>query len=548
MRKALIIGNNNYSIISEKLKNPINDALLIKEVLSYKGFHVTLHTDLNYQQMDSVFTTFCNTLHEGDDVIFFFAGHGIEDRDANYLLSVDYRDIIISDVSLTIDRIHNDLSAKTSSGFKLIIIDACRNNPGLLSASSPEKEKINNNSLIAFSTSSGNVAKDGGGVNSIYTTYLVDSIKCYNLSVSEVFARTREKVIHHTKFSQVPWELSSLLESKSFVFDNIEVPLNLKRIIKNRFNISYSSKFIKDTFFVCGDDQKVCLIQKNSSISGSYNLNSNGGRRHIEGVDFNGEYIVFVSSQGEVFIHGDNKRKIVKCDEHMYTISISKNNLIFLGGQNTKISVLNIDGTIHHGIYLEKEVLPAICNKDEWIHYVCDHITIMSISTSKANPNILAFGGGDSIFCVKDVVNNEYIFINKAKDLFIYTYCIAFSKNGRYAATGHDFGKCLLWNTSDFSVIHTFQLNKEVKKNEFFEFQEERHSNNVHSVEFFPDSKGLAIGTAESKVILFDVTYMKEIKTIDLSIEPHPIYAISFSDDGKNFMVSMNEKNYLFGL
>lgn len=88
----------------------------------------------------------------------------------------------------------------------MIVLDACRNNPVAACSPLPEKIKANNNTLIAFSTSSGNVAKDGAGLNSRYTESLVNTIKEHNLSIYEIFSRVREEVVHHTKFSQVPWE------------------------------------------------------------------------------------------------------------------------------------------------------------------------------------------------------------------------------------------------------------------------------------------------------------------------------------------------------
>uniref|UniRef100_UPI0013D4B2EB caspase family protein n=1 Tax=Escherichia coli TaxID=562 RepID=UPI0013D4B2EB len=75
--------------------------------------------------------------------------------------------------------------------------------------------------LIGYSTSSGSTAKDGKNGNSIYTKSLTENIKNYNLSINDIFSKTRETVIKQTNYSQIPWEYSSLLESKNFIFDNI---------------------------------------------------------------------------------------------------------------------------------------------------------------------------------------------------------------------------------------------------------------------------------------------------------------------------------------
>jgi uncharacterized caspase-like protein len=109
VRKALIIGNGNYLKKEEKLNNPINDAKGMVEILSYKGFEATVFFDLTEEQMKSNFSIFTNEVSEGDDVIFFFAGHGIEDRDTNYILSIDYSEKFNLDTSLTINEIQNSL-------------------------------------------------------------------------------------------------------------------------------------------------------------------------------------------------------------------------------------------------------------------------------------------------------------------------------------------------------------------------------------------------------------------------------------------------------
>ncbi len=70
MRKALIIGNGDYYSPANKLNNPINDAILMSEVLGYKGFQVKTHYNLNNLDMISYFHSFCNTISEGDDVVF----------------------------------------------------------------------------------------------------------------------------------------------------------------------------------------------------------------------------------------------------------------------------------------------------------------------------------------------------------------------------------------------------------------------------------------------------------------------------------------------
>ncbi|MCF5852748.1 caspase family protein [Aeromonas veronii] len=140
MKKAFVIGNDSYQDNKDKLSNAINDAKAIKDILSYKGFDVFYYGDLSENDFIRAFSDFVDTVCEGDDIIFFFAGHAIEDRDTNYLFSIDYKVSFNLESSLTIDKIQNDFFEKNKSGFKLIVVDACRNNP--VCAVSPIPKKI----------------------------------------------------------------------------------------------------------------------------------------------------------------------------------------------------------------------------------------------------------------------------------------------------------------------------------------------------------------------------------------------------------------------
>lgn len=549
MKKALVIGNSSYRIDKEKLKNPINDAKKMESILTYKGFIVTLATDLNEKYLNCAFDKFVGNVNEGDDVIFFFAGHGIEDRDTNYLLSIDYKEYFDLDTSLTVDKIQNCLYQKNNSGFKLIIIDACRNNPVYADSPLPQKTKANNNTLVAFSTSSGNVAKDGNGSNSYYTASLVETIKEYGLSISEVFAITRNKVMEHTKFSQVPWEYGSLQESDKFTFDNINIPNKLKRIIKSKSQITYSINNSDNTFYVAGNSKFLDAFDINSSVTTSLNTYVDESFCSVEKLASNNELLAFISDAGHIgfFYFETQKLCTHKYDETFFSIAVNNENLAIVGGRLNQLKVLDlISNTVSH-IDLKSEVLRAICNNNEQLDYLSSEFTVMTSRFSKKDSNILAFGGSDSVFCVKNLATDKYLYLNEEAEIFTYTYCIDFSNDGRFAATTHEDGKTILWDASTFELIHLFQANENVKKNQFFEFTNEKHSNHLHHVRFLPNSMAMAVSTSESEVIFYDITYMTIIAKLDLNIEALNIYAFEFNSAGDNMVISLNGKHYLFG-
>src|SRR5262249_37444338 len=70
--------------------------------------------------------------------------------------------------------------------------------------------------FVAFSTSPGATASDGGGDNSPYAAALLKLIPEPGLAVEQVFKRVRMSVHNATSGVQTPWETSSL--TTNFVF------------------------------------------------------------------------------------------------------------------------------------------------------------------------------------------------------------------------------------------------------------------------------------------------------------------------------------------
>ena len=75
-RQALVIGNDNYTSVS-KLQKAGNDATAMARELKAAGFAVQLHRDLNYRGMVRTVETFTAGIKGGDEVVVFFADHGI---------------------------------------------------------------------------------------------------------------------------------------------------------------------------------------------------------------------------------------------------------------------------------------------------------------------------------------------------------------------------------------------------------------------------------------------------------------------------------------
>ena len=225
-RVALVVGNGGYNPQHiPPLPNPPNDARLMAGALEAVGFDVRLVIDSDIAGMRAEIEDFGKRLRRagGDAVgLFYYAGHGVESRGANYLIPVGAE--IESAVEFEIDAVPARwvLAFMEAAGNRLniVILDACRNNPfgtgrgapqGLASMDAPS------GSLIAYSAAPGQAATDGAGDNSPYTEALAARLAEPGLKLEDVFKRVRVAVEDATRGEQTPWENSSLRGDFYFV-------------------------------------------------------------------------------------------------------------------------------------------------------------------------------------------------------------------------------------------------------------------------------------------------------------------------------------------
>lgn len=210
-RLALIIGNSNY--VGQALKNPKNDATDVANKLRDLGFDVMLTTDASHERMDKDIETFGTRAENYDVALFYYAGHGIQSKGRNYLLPVDAE--LQSEEQLRYRCTPTDyvLDKLDRSGckMKIVILDACRNNPferswhrgggtrGLSMMNAPI------GTLIAYATALGDVANDGEGRNSPYTEALLEVLDMPGVNLSRFFDEVTERVMQATNEMQAPW-------------------------------------------------------------------------------------------------------------------------------------------------------------------------------------------------------------------------------------------------------------------------------------------------------------------------------------------------------
>jgi len=127
-RLALVIGNDGYQKIVP-LKNARNDARLMAGILKKAGFDVTQANDLGRDGLWSTIDTFKGRINKGDEVVFYFAGHGVQ-IGANQLLlptDIDAR----NDAQVQRDGVPllDVQDALGDARVGVLLLDACRDNP-----------------------------------------------------------------------------------------------------------------------------------------------------------------------------------------------------------------------------------------------------------------------------------------------------------------------------------------------------------------------------------------------------------------------------------
>lgn len=224
-RVALVIGNGDYRTMA--LKNPGNDANAIARSLSRLGFKTQLLIDANWQTMIESVRTWLMQTQDSPVRVLFYAGHGAQIRGRNYLVPVDADIADEDDVrkrSIDLTEILDHMGRATKA-LNIAIIDACRTNPMMQTRLTSDGRKIKVRSqthglaamtppvgtLVAFSTSPGNVAVDNGNeATSLYTKHLLTHLETPGITLEQLFKRVRVGVMQESNNKQRPWEESSL--------------------------------------------------------------------------------------------------------------------------------------------------------------------------------------------------------------------------------------------------------------------------------------------------------------------------------------------------
>lgn len=277
-RIALVIGNSAYD---KPLSNPVRDAAIITAKLEKLGFEVVggsaggsgerrAGENLGFAEMQQLIGGFEERIEPGDEALIYYAGHGLQIADKNYLLPIgvdlDGANPLLQLVELR-KLIVNVADKAGQDGVVLVFLDACRVNPfsphkmreiadkvvrslsvaeaggnsadhdaaggsdepvialtrGGLSTLKIARDEIGARTFIAFATAPGEVAFDGDpetAQNSPFAAALARHIDVRGLEIEDFYDRVAIDVQDDVRaFNQFqdPWSETNL--NRRFYFN-----------------------------------------------------------------------------------------------------------------------------------------------------------------------------------------------------------------------------------------------------------------------------------------------------------------------------------------
>jgi len=246
---ALVIGNNDYHE-NAKLQNAVNDAEGMKNIFEKLGFTVIYKVNGNTKDFQQLLEELPSKINEHDAFIFYFAGHGFQFEGGNYFAAIDCQIDSINQYECRNHSIHltdiTDIIKKAPTSVNIIIIDACRGSVGRGVHTHYSQINSPEGTIIAFSTSPGEGAKDSGmDGHSLYTGALLQYLGKEFISVEDLFKRVRKTVYNLSNKTQTTWEHTSLVGDYFF---------NTGQMVHS-LDIPYAEDVVKDKTFNAEDNE-----------------------------------------------------------------------------------------------------------------------------------------------------------------------------------------------------------------------------------------------------------------------------------------------------
>jgi hypothetical protein len=211
-RVALVIGNADYKL--GPLQNPVRDATAVAEAFEKRlGFDkVILRKNLTFNGFRSGLDELSREAAGADIAVVYFAGHGMEVSGKNFLIPVDAtlgRVGALDLEAIPLDTVLTQLEGVRE--LKLVILDACRNNPFVLRGGKRARGRglariePEDSTLVVYAAKDGTTADDGvGRPHSPFTQALLKHIATPHTEVRILLGRVGDDVLAATSHQQQP--------------------------------------------------------------------------------------------------------------------------------------------------------------------------------------------------------------------------------------------------------------------------------------------------------------------------------------------------------
>jgi uncharacterized caspase-like protein len=219
-RVALVVGVSAYQH-ANRLPNTLNDARSIAASLTVLGFDVETITDPDRNGLETAVRRLGDRARGADVSLFYYAGHALEYGGQNWLVPIQAdlhteRDVRFE--TLDVDAVIEQMQGQ--SRVSLLILDSCRDNPfrhalegnvrGMMASRGLAAQPGAAGTLIVYATAPGQVAEDGNGPHSPFTSALLHHLEDPGVEIRTVITTVRAEVRKATMGTQVPWDSSSL--------------------------------------------------------------------------------------------------------------------------------------------------------------------------------------------------------------------------------------------------------------------------------------------------------------------------------------------------
>ena len=241
-KRAIFIGNNEYD--QNPLSKCVNDARSMQHVFSKIGYRLVYDFDLQSEKMHKLFERFKSDIEEGDELLIYFSGHGVQVNSEIYLTPVDSKNDSLPAVINHFVNLDKEMDEMLACGAKMVvaIVDACRNQIRIdyqgmeqaayqqgkedaendtydednaphmnqkeaISEMSPELLKSKGKAIL-FASSHGTYSYDSWRgpelANGVFTHFFLKEVVKPGRTITEVIERVRGLVSEYTDGQQVP--------------------------------------------------------------------------------------------------------------------------------------------------------------------------------------------------------------------------------------------------------------------------------------------------------------------------------------------------------